>query len=756
MSRILSGCAALLLAAALPAQADDGVETVIVTGARSLNAPAPLPGIGESVTAERAEIRNNAMTSEDLLDYLPDILVRERHFGDTQAPVTTRTSGVGASARSLIYADGILLSALIGNNNGTASPHWGLVAPEDVERIDVLYGPFRAEYPGNSLGSVILITTRMPDRFETYAKASTAFQDFSQYGTRGVYDSYQMSAGIGDRAGDLSWRLSLDHLDTSSQPLAFVTLAKSAAAPSPTTIDASSAIFAVNRTGAPIVVIGAGGFEHQIEDTAALRLEDDITSAWRVDYTASLFHMDDDATARSYLKDQAGNPVYAGAVTIDGASYSIPASAFSGNVYHWGQTQLAQGLSLTSDDGGNWRWEFVASRFDTLKDSQRVPSLALPAALSGGVGNINRMNGTGWQTFDAKGIWTRGDNELSFGAHRDVDTLDSAKYTTADWLSGGAAALASRARGKTATDALWVQDIWSFTPGFKAILGGRLEDWHAYDGLNYSLAPPLNVAQPREHGAFFSPKFSLAWQGSGNWSAAASFGAAYRMPTVGELYQVVTTGPTLSVPNPDLKPEQGRSYDLTATRTVTDGRLRISLFEEDLSNALLSQSAPLTPSSTILSNFVQNIPRVRSRGIEMVLERENVLLRGLDFSGSATYVDSRILKDAAFAAAVGKYAPGIPRFRATASATYRASREMSVTLSARYSDHVFATIDNSDTVAHAWQGFDGYLVADLRLHYRLGDHWSAAAGIDNLTDRKYFLYHPFPQRTFLLDLRYAD
>jgi iron complex outermembrane receptor protein len=755
MSRIFPGCVALLLAAALPAQADDGIETVIVTGAHNLNAPAPLPGIGESVTAQRAEIRSNAVTSEDLLEYLPDILVRERHFGDTQAPVTSRTSGVGASARSLIYADGILLSALIGNNNGTASPHWGLVAPEDVERIDVLYGPFRAEYPGNSLGSVILITTRMPDQFETYAKAATAFQDFSQYGTKGAYDSYQMSAGIGDRAGDLSWRLSLDHLDSSSQPLAFVTLAKSTSAPSAGVTDVSGAIFDVNRTGAPITVIGAGGFEHQVEDTASLRLEDDLSSAWRVDYTANLFHQDDDATAQSYLKDQAGNPVYAGPVTIDGAGYSIPASAFSANVYHWGQTQLAQGLSLKSDDDGAWRWEFIASRFDTLKDAQRLPSLALPAATAGGAGNITRMNGTGWQTFDAKGVWTSGGNELSFGAHRDVYALDSTKYVTADWLAGDVGALASQANGKTATNALWMQDIWSFAPDFKAILGGRLEDWRAYQGRNFSLSPPLAVNQPKEHGAYFSPKFSLAWQADRNWSVAASFGMAYRMPTVGELYQVVTTGPTLSVPNPDLKPEQGRTFDLTAMRAIADGHLRLSLFQEDLSNALLSQTALLTPGSTILSNFVQNVPRLRSRGIEMVLEQDDIL-PGLDFSGSATYVDSRILRDAAFPAAVGKYNPGIPRFRATASATYRATDALSVTLSARYSDRVFATIDNSDTVAHAWQGFDGYLVADLRLHYRITGHWSAAAGIDNLTDRKYFLFHPFPQRTFLLDLRYAD
>ena len=186
MSRFFWGGAALALTLVLPVQADPAIETVTVTAMHGI-AISPLPpGDIESITAAAAEARNNAVTTEDMLDYLPAIVVRARHFGDTQDPIATRTSGVGSSARSLIYADGILLSALIGNNNGIASPHWGLVAPQDVSRIDVLYGPFAAQYPGNSLGAVVVITTRMPEQFEAYAKAISAFQDFDQNSTRGV------------------------------------------------------------------------------------------------------------------------------------------------------------------------------------------------------------------------------------------------------------------------------------------------------------------------------------------------------------------------------------------------------------------------------------------------------------------------------------------------------------------------------------------------------------------------------------------
>ncbi|RCB71303.1 TonB-dependent receptor plug domain-containing protein, partial [Escherichia coli] len=81
-------------------------------------------------------------------------------------------------ARSAVYADGILLSNYLGNGVGGLSfpPRWGLVTPEEIERVDVMYGPFSAAYPGNSVGAVVDYQTRMPTRFEANAKLSTSTQ----------------------------------------------------------------------------------------------------------------------------------------------------------------------------------------------------------------------------------------------------------------------------------------------------------------------------------------------------------------------------------------------------------------------------------------------------------------------------------------------------------------------------------------------------------------------------------------------------
>ena len=98
--------------------------------------------------------------------------------------------------------------------------------------------------------------------------------------------------------------------------------------------------------------------------------------------------------------------------------------------------------------------------------------------------------------------------------------------------------------------------------------------------------------------------------------------------------------------------------------------------------------------------------------------------------------------------------------RGTAVATYRPEwldeGKVAFTLAARYSDRAFGTIDNTDPVSQTYQGFAGYLVADARVHYQWDENWSIAAGIDNLNDDKYFLFHPFPQRTFVLEVHYAQ
>ena len=159
---------------------------VSVTGPRPTSLPTQIPTTTESATREQIERSVNATDSEDALKYFPSLLVRKRYIGDyNHAILSSRASGTGNSARSAVYADGILLSNYLGNGVGGLSfpPRWGLVTPEEIDRVDVMYGPFSAAYPGNSVGAVVDYVTRMPTRLEAHGAVGYVVQPFELYRT---------------------------------------------------------------------------------------------------------------------------------------------------------------------------------------------------------------------------------------------------------------------------------------------------------------------------------------------------------------------------------------------------------------------------------------------------------------------------------------------------------------------------------------------------------------------------------------------
>ncbi|MGZ5985119.1 MAG: TonB-dependent receptor, partial [Caulobacteraceae bacterium] len=581
MSKFLAGALTLAFLPAAALAETTPLDPVVVTAAQPKDELVPAPNTSASVSADAITRTVNLLTPEDALRYLPNVLIRQRHIGDTQSPVTTRTSGVGASARSLIYVDGMLISSLIGNNNTSASPKWGLVSPDAIGRVDVLYGPFSAAYAGNSMGAVVAFTTRMPTRLEGSVEVQGAGQAFSQYGDRRTYETGRAAVDFGDRLGPLAFRLSYNRLDSSGQPLTYAT-AVTPAAISAAGTPVTGAFADANRTGQPIVVLGSTAIERQGQDNASGRATVDVTPALTAAYTFGVFHNADDATVNSYLRSPAGAPIYTGQVNIGGRAYTLANAAFSNGVYRMDEMELAQGLSLASHTGGALDIELVATTFDYLHSRQRIPSGALPAAFSGGPGSSSALDGTGWYTLDARGTWRPtgrdGAHQVSFGAHQDGFRLNSPKYGLADWIGGRDVSVQSISRGVTQTRALWAQDAWTVSPGLEATVGGRWESWLAGDGLNYAASPALHVNQPHEAANAFSPKGVLAWKPAPGWRFKGSAGVAYRFPTVTELYQAIATGVQLSVPNPNLKPERAVSSELSVERTWQGGNARLTLF----------------------------------------------------------------------------------------------------------------------------------------------------------------------------------
>ena len=109
-------------------KADSPVKSlgvVTVTTGQPTSLPTQIPATIEGVTREQIEETVNATDSQDALKYFPSLLVRKRYIGDyNHAVLSSRASGTGNSARSAVYADGILLSNYLGNG-ASYTPRWG-------------------------------------------------------------------------------------------------------------------------------------------------------------------------------------------------------------------------------------------------------------------------------------------------------------------------------------------------------------------------------------------------------------------------------------------------------------------------------------------------------------------------------------------------------------------------------------------------------------------------------------------------------
>ena len=741
---------AMLLTAGLamaPAHAEDGEKQLgemLVTGGKATNLPPSLPAVAEGVTAQQMEESINVVNTEDALKYFPSLQIRKRFIGDTNGIVASRSSGTVVSARSLVYADNLLLSNLLGNSF-SYPPRWGLVTPEEIERIDVIYGPFAAAYPGNAMGAVIQMTTRMPDKFEGHAKAQAFSQRFKLYGTDERYEGNQVSAALGSREGQLSWWFNYNHLKNEGQPMSFFNRGLGAAGGGTVV---TGAHIDTDPTGNARVVFGATSITDTAQDHAKLRLAYDFAPTVRATYTLGLWENRSETRTQSYLRDAAGNPVYSGNVNINGRIYALgtnfnPSKA---DQQHW-----MHGLAVKTDSRGEWDWEAVASLYDYDRDISRQSTGALPAGFSGAAGQITDMKGTGWQTLDLRGIWrpaqSGGDHEVSFGYHTDRYKLQTLVSSTTDWLTGSAGARVEAFAGKTQTQALYAQEAWRFAPDWKATLGGRWERWHAFDGSKSNATTTIGFGERKE--TFFSPKFALSVQASPLWTLRTSLGKAYRMPTVAELYQGTVNVNTITNNDPNLKPEQAVSGELTAERDLGNGLLRLTLFQENAADALYQQ----TDISTNINN-IQNLDKVRTRGLELVYQGTDVGIRGLDLNGSVTYADSVIRKDTKNPAMVGKKQPRVPDWRATVAGTYRFDDKLSGTLAARYSGRQYINLDNSDVNPDTYAGTSRFFVVDARLHYKVAKRWSASVGIDNLNNERYFVSHPYPQRTVVAEVKF--
>jgi iron complex outermembrane receptor protein len=707
--------------------------------------PDNIPSVVQTISAKQITEQVNASNAVETLRYLPSIEIVEKFPGDRFQDIQGRTIGPFQPMHNLVYVDGIPLSALLGGSSFT--PRFQMVMPEEIARVDVVYGPYSALYPGNAIGGVVTFTTKTPEKFELHSKLQGLLAPYDQYDTHQTGPGYTGSLSIGDRIGDFSWRVGYDRLLTHAQPIFFA----SAVAPRASAgTSVSGGSFDFDRQGLPRAVFGAGPIQVTEQNTGKLKLAYDFGPNARATYTLGALHLADDFSAQSYLRNAAGAPVFNtpnGVVAFNGINY--PLSGLNpGSVEY---LHLMQGAELKTETGGVFDLDIVGSSYDILRD---VGVTALRFGVSP-LGQTRELSGTGWKTADMRAIFrpqqdVLGRHEISVGGHFDQYELKQYLQNTSNWQSSSSYEQASRSVGKTRTLGIYVQDVWSLLPDWKLTVGGRQEFWLAFEGANENKIGTTRNYDDRAASAF-SPKASLSFQATRELLLRGSYGNARRFPGVNELFQRLTSSTGVLINNPDLKAEQVDSFELSAEYDIGRHAARLALFHEDRWDAITFQT-DVTVVPNVSSS--QNVEKMRFNGVEGALRSRDVLFDGFDIDASATYIDTQIVANSKNPLSVNKDVPLMPRWRAKIVGTYRPTDSLTLSAGLRYKSSSYFQLDNFDVNHDTWGGASGYLILDARATYKVAPNWTAVVGVDNIGRYKQWLFSPYPQRMFFAELRY--
>ncbi|HEX7874460.1 MAG TPA: TonB-dependent receptor [Sphingobium sp.] len=735
---------------------EDGDQTIIVVGQQQH--PVEIAPRGLSVSlGEEQFAAVNATNTEDLMKYAPNFFVRTRFPGDSNGVPGFRGTHSSQSARALVMVDGFTVSNFLGNSFGFA-PKWGVVGPGEVRQLDIVYGPYSARYAGNSMGGIVNITTRDPERTEAFARVQAMAQPYSQFGTKDSYWGWSGEAGIGLKQKDGPWslRISGRHFRNDGQPMMFYGLSPvSGSAGTPVTgavVDPASAALAnVPKGSTPPVVPGSANnpfFAAQspaaiTQDQAKLKIGFD-DGAVTGQLLFAYWHNEDRQFAPDcYLRDAAGQMKCDGAVNVDGKAYTASGANFAKTL----RDEYLLGGKVAVPLGEAWTARATLSTYQIVR-SDGFTSAGYDAGRNNLAGTLSAAGPTGWVTGDLSVERRGGPVDVAMGLAGNVYRTDNATYSLANWQSKAGALFATETFGKTRTLSLWGEAVAHLAPAVSVTLGMRYDDWRAFDGGLRRGTVQQRYQNRREDA--LSPTLTGQVDLADGTRLQLSLAMATRFPTVGELFQGSLTNGQLDPTSfdPNLKPERSSDANFLVSRRFGPLRLTGSVFYQRVSNTIF-QFFGVNQSLFFTSNY-KNIDLTRQYGLEGIVETKDWPVRGMAIEANAAWIDSRTLRNAANTAAEGVMFPRIPRWRINGSVRQQISARVDGAIGLRY-----ASRPNTDLFGLQRgdsYGFTSELFSlDAKLNWQATDNLRVSAGVNNLTNDRAWVFHPYPQRNFLLE-----
>lgn len=739
---LLMAASALTLsvrAQAQNAQADSPqLGTIVVSATRTAIDLKSAPTAISVINAEDLQSMTLFTVDEALGKSVGVMNRRTKGFMETTPSLTMR--GLGNSRDSLVLVDGIPQ-----NDARNGQVNWTMIDSENIERMEVIRGPYSSLYGGNALGGVVSIFTRVPEESRLSVKigaggsaqsiAPEDFRDFSLAGDLRINDV--LAFGINLRQRETSGYAST-HVNVSNAVIA--------ALPAGTT----GWVPYTSNVGAASNLIGDMGDNWYDDNTGGLRLSYTPSDVTRLDlsfsYSDSLYGYDQ---PHSLLRTEGSDePSYA----------NVPAATWlNGALFARGGSteQRNSGLSFQTARGAvniKATLGHISKKTTTVIAGLTAANAGHPpisaVSFTGGDGRLAPSSDSPRTAADLQVDFPVGERHIVvMGVAAAQGEVVEQRWSLRDWSDASTRYfMASDATGRDQIHSVYIQDAWSLNSKLTAYIGARQDWWRMRGGQARSFSAngsSGSIGYEALSESVLSPKLSLVYRLSEATSLRASTGKAFRAPNLFEFFGTASLGGNIFVGNPELKPETLVSWEAGFDHSFDNGiNAVMTLYRSQADDRIATQTIAgiSTP---------QNVAEARIEGVE--LELKGPLPFGFSWSANYGYTDTEVIRDPN-PAVIGKQLPHAPRDQYNISLDWR-QRDWAITATHSYQSKRFTNVANTDVITGVPGSTDSFQLTDIKSSYTFSQSLSAALGINNLFDEQYNQFYRSPGRFWFAELR---
>ncbi|MFZ5450331.1 MAG: TonB-dependent receptor [Thermodesulfobacteriota bacterium] len=721
-----------------PAPAPDpkekvAVEKIVVTATKTARNPDDVPASITVITKEDIR-KQNIQTVDEALAQIPGTFaLRTKGWQDPHGGnVNLRGFQASSQKRTLILLDGINISS--GYSNSVV---WTSLPVENIERIEVIRGPFSALYGGTAMGGVINIITKTVKKPEFLAQ-----------GGYGTYDSWTYYLGGGSRFWDkISIQGGFNYRSTAGYPTNLVTKTASTGTAGTTVL---GWLPTNTRTGSATNIIGDTGDNFWNDYSFNTKIDWDLAEGHKVTFSTLVsYNSYGYDKFHSYLTNTAtGANVVTGTVGLWGTNTrfsSLKEGAFLGSSGR-NRTQIFN-LSSEHKLTDTTTLKLHAGLVNHPEDwSASGSSSNSNTTFYGGPGDVTKSPSENWMAEWQVDQAIGKKHQLVGGMSFNTGCGSSHTFSVDNWRDPDTlGALTKMTGGRDRNLGIFLQDEIAWHPKFNTVAGVRLDFWETFGGSYMQAAGSPIINLPSRSRTAVSPKLAFLFR-PWEWMIwRASVGTAFRAPNIYELYgsHRSTTG-TIYKNNPSLKPETTFSWEIGATLKPFKGTTFTATYFENYVDDMIYRVTDTTD-PTGKTTIPQNAAKATIRGVELEITQK--LWSWLEVFGNTTLLDARINENPYNQASVGRKITMTPRqqFNFGITVTYW---KVQANLSGRYASKLYATDDNSDTFNGVYGSYDPFFTLNSKVIFSPVKYVDLSFAVNNMLNREYYAYYRTPGRTF--------